>query len=258
MSDQTITSYLDHPPYYGRSEYRHLKEVKKLAGPTCCYDAERKLWGTTCLDALQYLVASKKWTPVGIPNELHAPLVRAARDSREQAEAEWVALDEVEAAAEAEAKAKADAEAKRQPSSWVKPGARPKKQPKPRGPWWAPAPAPAPEPEPEPVAKRDGIEPTAAEVAECARLGFTAEAIAFSKSDDALGPRGSLSDEGRVLRWCLLDLKPDESVRELTPEERRHSWGGREVRWTLPEAASRAYAAKLNERAMQAAAEAAA
>ena len=92
-------------------------------------------------------------------------------------------------------------------------------------------------------------------MAECARLGFTEEAIAFSRTLNDLGPRGSLSDEGRVLRWCLLTFEPDESVRELTREERARSWGGREVRWTLPEAASRDYAAKLHEQALQAAIE---
>ena len=101
--------------------------------------------------------------------------------------------------------------------------------------------------------KRNGIEPTEAEVAECARLGFTPEAIAFSESLNGLGPRGSLSDEGRVLRYCLLTRDPDDAVRELTREERMASWGGREVRWTLPEAACRKYANELNKEAADAA-----
>ena len=77
----------------------------------------------------------------------------------------------------------------------------------------------------------------------------------LSDTLNELGPRGSLSDEGRVLRWCLLDLAPDEGVRELTYEERLRSWGGREVRWTLSVDASRKYAAKLHEDAMKAMAE---
>ena len=38
-------------------------------------------------------------------------------------------------------------------------------------------------------------------------------------------------------------------------KERKRSWGGREVYWTLPEAASRDYAAKLHKEALEAAAE---
>ena len=89
----------------------------------------------------------------------------------------------------------------------------------------------------------------AAEVAECARLGFTEQAIAWSRGLAELGPRGSLSDEGRVLRYCLLTCDADESVRELSREERRRSWGGSEVRWTLPETTSRAYAKTLEQEA---------
>ena len=59
-----------------------------------------------------------------------------------------------------------------------------------------------------------------------------------------------------MLRYCLLTCDPDESVRELTREERARSWGGREVRWTLPETTSRKYAEELNEEAAKAEAEA--
>ena len=96
------------------------------------------------------------------------------------------------------------------------------------------------------------MRPTQAEIDECARLGFTADAIFYSRRLVHLGPRMSLSDEGRLLRYCLLTRDPDESVRELTPEERERSWGGREVRWTLPEIKSREYADELNKEAAEA------
>tara|TARA_B100000902_G_scaffold347072_1_gene354163 strand:- start:916 stop:1698 length:783 start_codon:yes stop_codon:yes gene_type:complete len=254
MADPEIERYLAQPPYWGRSHVRDNATVKRLCGPTAKFDGERKMWSTRCLDGLRGLVASRKWKPVGVREEAYAPLLRAALAAREKAEAEWKAEEERKAkaraaeaikvqrereAAEREAKKRkakekeeAEREAKRQKRLEAEAKAVAKQKP-----------------------KRDGIEPTDAEVAECARLGFTQEAIAYSNTLNQLGPRGSLSDEGRVLRWCLLDLKPDESVRELTLEERKRSWGGREVRWTLPEAASRDYAANLHKDAMKAAAE---
>ena len=258
MADAEIERFLAQPPYWGRSHVRDNAAVKRLCGPTAKFDPERKMWSTRCLDGLRGLVASKKWKPVGMQEEAYGPLLRAAVVAREKAEAEWKAEEERKAkvqaakvaleamktqrereAAEREAKKRrakekqeAEQEAKRQKRLEAEAKAEANQKP-----------------------KRDGIEPTDAEVAECARLGFTREAIAFSRTLTALGPRGSLSDEGRVLRWCLLGLEPDESVRELAPEERKRSWGGREVYWTLPEVSSRAYAANLHEDAMKAAME---
>jgi len=258
MIDAEIERYLAQPPYVGRSHVRDNVAVKKLCGPTAKFDGERKMWSTLCLDGLRGLVASKKWKPVGVREEVYAPLLRAAVAAREKAEAEWKAEEEQKAKARvakeaakaikaqkertnAEREAKrlrtkekeeAEREAKRQKRLEADAKAAAKRKP-----------------------KRDGIEPTDAEVAECARLGFTDKAVAFSQTLNDLGPRGSLSDEGRVLRWCHLCFEHDESVRELAPEERTRSWGGREVYWTLPEAASREYAAKLHKQALQASTE---
>jgi len=194
-----IRAYLDNPPYHGKSEYRNLREVKQLAGPTCCYDPARKLWGTACTDALQQLVVSRKWEPIGLTKRMHAPLVRAARAHRARAEAEWVAKQGAE-------KAAASATAKRTPASWLVSGAKPKMA-KP-----SPAPAPAapasaapaaPAAAPKREATRFGVNPTDDEVDACAWMGLTPEAIAFSDTLNALGPRGTLSNEGRILRWCV-------------------------------------------------------
>jgi hypothetical protein len=51
---------------------------------------------------------------------------------------------------------------------------------------------------------RFGVQPTDAEVDTCAWLGLTTEAIAFSDTLNELGPRGTLSNEGRILRWCAV------------------------------------------------------
>ncbi len=253
MADEAVQAYLERPPYYGKSSHQDNVLVRQLCGPTGRFDYERKTWGTSCEEALRNLIASQKWRPVGIERAWYAQLMRAAQAHRAKAEAEWLARRE------AEANAAKEAESKKRAATWLgDAGARPKARARAS---FAPAPAPAvaraserssPE-QGEEKKKRNGIEPTEAEEAECLRLGFTPEAIAFSESLNELGPRGSLSDEGRVLRYCLLTCDPDETVRELTGEERAASWGGREVRWTLPEAACRKYANELNKQAADAA-----
>jgi hypothetical protein len=249
MADDAVQAYLDHPPYYGKSAHQDNVLVRQLCGPTGKFDYDRKLWGTSCEEALRALISSQKWRPIGIERAWYAPLMRAAQAHRAKAEAEW------HAQREAEAKAAKEAEAKKRAATWLADaGTRPKAKAKVAS--AAPAPAPAPAiaraswrkyPEEEKKA-REGLAPTEAEAAECARLGFTEQAIAHSKTLNELGPRGSLSDEGRVLRYCALTLEHDEPVPELTREERRASWNY-EQRWPLPEAACRAYAEKLNKEA---------
>ena len=260
-----VHKYVNNPPYYGRSHPRDCARVKELCGPTRKFDFERKLWATRCTDALRELVASKKWQPVGIDREANASLMRAAAEHRAKAEAAWQAAEQARKAREEEARkrkaaeealklakkrereeqaALEEAKAKRQKREAAAKAVA--KLP------FASKPAPAPAAVATPLPKKQragGIEPSEAEVAECARLGFTEQAIAWSRGLDELGPRGSLSDEGRVLRYCLLTCDADESVRELSREERRRSWGGSEVRWTLPETTSRAYAKTLEQEA---------
>ena len=96
--------------------------------------------------------------------------------------------------------------------------------------------------------KRGGLEPNAAEVAECARLGFTEEATMYSEMCNEYGPRGTLSNEGRLLRWCSF-FDHDEPVRELTREERRAAWNYEQL-FSLPERASREFATVLNAQGM--------
>jgi len=125
----------------------------------------------------------------------------------------------------------------------------PSSNPNPKKTKTAPAPAPAPAAAPDPEQKLHlGVAPNAAEVAECARMGFTPQAIAYSNSCDQLGPRGTLSNEGRILRWCsFFPMDDDEDGEELDRETRKNSWNV-EQRWPLPERAARAYATELNAR----------
>ena len=258
MEPSDIQLYLERPPYYGRSHARDNAIVKPLCGPTARFDGECKMWTTRCEDALRALVASDKWHPVGIDSVDYAPLMHAAEERRANAEARWKAEQERRAAEKqarqkaaeekvtrqraaeekaakkraAEEKAAAEREAKRRKREQEEAKRAAKKKPE---------------------KKRDGLEPTAVEVAECKRLGFTEQAIAYSKRLNELGPRGSLSDEGRVLRYCALTKQHDGPVPELTREERRRAWHY-EQRWPLPEAASRAYALELQAQEAQAAA----
>jgi hypothetical protein len=206
MADGIIQSYLRNPPYFGRSVYKHVRDVKQLCGPSCTWDPVQKLWGTKCTEAVQDLIVSNKWRPVGIEHEWKGQFLNAARQYREDLQSRWVAQQEA-AKAEAEAAETAAAALKRRtPAAWVLGSSTPKK------PKAAPAPAPAPAPATAPSHGRppkkadpkrlNGVEPTEVEVNDCARLGFTDEAIAFSNILNELGPRGTLSNEGRVLRWC--------------------------------------------------------
>ena len=258
MAPSDVEVYLERPPYYGRSHARDNAIVKPLCGPTARFDGECKMWTTRCEDALRALIASDKWRPVGIEPVDYAPLMRVAEERRAKAEAQWKAEQERRAAEKrarqkvaeekaarqraveekaakkraAEEKAQAECEAKRRKREQEEAKRAAKKKPEKN--------------------KRDGLEPTAVEVAECKRLGFTEQAIVYSKRLNELGPRGSLSDEGRVLRYCALTKQHDGPVPELTREERRRAWHY-EQRWPLPEAASRAYALELQAEAEEAA-----
>ena len=205
MADAIIRDYLDRPPYYGRSEYQHVAAVKELCGPTRSWDPVRKLWGTKCTDALQDLAASGKWHPFGIEYEWKGQFLKAAQQHRAEAQARWEEGEQAKKKKAAEAEAAAAALKRRSPASWLIPSSTPKKaRPPPE-----PAPAPAATLVPPTAKKKEeklsvGVAPSDAEVSECARLGFTEEAIAFSDNLNELGPRGTLSNEGRVLRWCVV------------------------------------------------------
>ena len=204
MADEIIKAYLRFPPYYGRSAYKHVAEVKQLCGPTCTWNPVQKLWGTKCTEALQDLIASNKWHPVGIEYEWKGQFLSAAQQHREDLQARWAAQQEA-AKAEAEAaEAAAEAAKRRTPAAWILGSSASKKPKVTFTPTPTPAPSRAPRPKRPEAMKHLGVEPTEDEVNECARLGFTDEAIAFSDTLNELGPRGTLSNEGRILRWCIV------------------------------------------------------
>jgi len=254
MAEQIIRDYLDRPPYYGRSGFQHVAAVKTLCGPTCTWDPVRKLWGTKCTEALQDLVGSGKWHPIGIEYEWKGRFLKAAQDHRAEAEARWMQEEEAKRKAAAEAEAAAEALKRRSPASWVLGSSAPKKPKTVGASTLAPAAAPAAaRPPAPPTVKRDdrvGPPPTDAEARECERLGFTQQAIVYSMRDVSLGPRMTLSAEGRLLRWCsFMDRKEEDGpLVEYTREERKTIWNS-EQRFPLPETESRAYAVELNKKA---------
>lgn len=201
MADEITRNYILRPPYYGKSTFADRVAVKNLCGPTCCYDSVRKLWGTKCEDALQDLIKSRKWQPFGIEYEWNPRLVRAAREHRQQLETRWVADQEAQAQ---DAQRQIEASHAKSPASWF----TAKSTPNPKRVKTAPASTPAPKvvatKAAAPIAStKHGVLPTPNEVMECADLGFSADSIAFSDTLNELGPRGTLSSEGRILRWCV-------------------------------------------------------
>lgn len=245
MAEEVIRCYLNDPPYYGRSGFNHAALVKQLCGSTRTWDPVRKLWGTKCTDALQDLVASGKWHPIGIEHEWKGQFQRAAQKHREDAQARWDAQQAAQRASIAEAEAAEAARRRRTPASWVIASGTPKK------PKAAAATAPVPQPPPAtgprtPAEKlpRTGVEPTAAEVAECARLGITDAAITFSDTLNMLGPRGTLSNEGRILRWCVALTSAARCELERSPE-----YFDPEVYLPAAEEKHLAFAADLNTQA---------
>lgn len=66
--EEAIEQYLAGDVYWGESHFRDKDEVKQHCGTTRQrrYDRAQKLWGTTSLNALQSLIESGSWWPVGI------------------------------------------------------------------------------------------------------------------------------------------------------------------------------------------------
>ena len=169
--------------------------------------------------------------------------MRRARERREEAEAakaaEAAAKEAAKEAAKAAAAAKreAAAQAKRKAAEEAKQKAAKAIKTVVEDATVATPPAPAP--------AAVGV-PTAHETAECERLGFTPEAIAYSNNVDELGPRGTLSNEGRILRWCEV-LTSD--ARYDVGEANRDDYFKSKVWMPVAEQAHLRYAKSLNERA---------
>jgi len=245
-----IETYLANPPYFGRSGFADRERVKKLCGEggERVFDSERKLWGTRNAANLGRLITSRAWTPVGIDPNSTGTLIRRARERREEQEAAKAA----EAAAKEAAKeaAKQAAAAKREAAAAAKreaaaAAAQAKREAAAKATKAVVEEATGAAP-PAPEAVAVGVPPTAHETAECERLGLTKEAIAYSNNIDELGPRGTLSNEGRILRWCEVltsDARYDVGAANRDDYFKSRMW------LPVAEQSHLRYAKSLNERA---------
>ena len=250
LAERDADTYLSAPPYMGFSDYAHLHIVKQLCGEggERVYDGTKRAWGTTSLQHLVRLVGSGVWFPLGIDQSFYGALTAAANARLAAQEQEWIESEARRLAAlkrEQEEAARKAANERRAQAAKAAKEAREAEVARRRAQAAAEAAAKA-------AKVRAGVEPNAAELAECARLGFTAEAIEFADTLNDLGPRGTLSLEGRLLRWCSFfdHEEADGPVVELTREERKRAWNS-EQRFPLPETNSRAYAQVLNALARQ-------
>ena len=91
MASHIIQQYLASPPYLGRSVFADRTYVRQTCGATCCFDEQKKMWGTRQIDCLVQLVRSRKFQPFGIEPGWNHELVDAAQAYAAEAEAAWIA-----------------------------------------------------------------------------------------------------------------------------------------------------------------------
>ena len=198
QANEIIDWYIRHPPYYGKCQFADKDTVRYICGTSCCYDSVNRVWGTKSLLDLEALISSGKWKPLGVECALHAELVKSALALQEEYRSDWVKQHPTKV------------QKGRDPWATISNGHSPhsKKNPVPV-PIRVRVPVPVPVPVPAFNQKKRKVtggipDPTPGEMAECNRLGFTKRATELSNTLDQLGPRGTLSNEGRILRWCLV------------------------------------------------------
>ena len=222
-----FATYLATLPYRGRTQRSDNQFIKLSISGSGGFDAQfeygngqKGIWHTSCVSRLIGLVESGKFQPFGIEEQwLHA-FLQAAQEFRGKAEAEFLSQ---QAARNEERNRVA---AKPVPAPMATPI---KKNPATgklklvanasgaRAPARAPAPKPAPNPAPKPAPKSAATQvpltmgsvcATPEDRALCGPNGTVVQlqpdVVAYSDSVDFLGPRGTLSNEARILRWCLV------------------------------------------------------
>jgi len=105
MAERIIRQYLETPPYLGRSTFADKAYVRQACGSTCCFDEQKKMWGTRQIDCLISLVRSRKFQPFGIEPSWNTDLVEAAHVYASEAEAAWKAQQQQAAAQKKKAEA---------------------------------------------------------------------------------------------------------------------------------------------------------
>ena len=239
--DEAVADYLGTKPYWGRSAFANLDQVRELCGPEGerAYDRTRKLWGTRVLAHLRRLLQSRLWEPVGVPEEWWPALLEAA-DAKIDAEmrrAEAIAQERRERLLEEQAhRDRAAARRARQEAERIEREAEAAR-------------------EAERAAERELLRqkserarstepPTDDEVAACHALGVEEATIEASHVWPELGPTSGLSTEARLLRWIDICLHGVDVEHEFTPTSRDQA-----AMDVLRAACKRETVARLNERA---------
>lgn len=258
-----FATYLGTLPYRGRTQRSDNQFIKDAIKGSGGFDAQfeygsgqKGIWHTSCVSRLIELVESGKFHPFGIEEQwLHA-FLQAAQEFRGKAEAEF--LSQQAARKEAE---------RSRVSAWpvLTPMAKPiKKKPATLHPCKSKpmaktsgARALAPKPAPRssaaaqvPKPPMGGVCATPEDRTLCGPNGTVVQlepdVVAYSDSVDFLGPRGTLSNEARILRWCLviasdareaLGAAPsgDDWFHGLEPNPGAH---GHDAFWNKPRCAS--------------------
>lgn len=256
-----FATYLATLPYRGRTQRSDNQFIKDAISGSGGFDAQfeygsgqRGIWHTSCVSRLIGLVESGKFHPFGIEEQwLHA-FLQAAQEFRDKAEAAFLSQ---QAARNAE---RSRVSACPVPTPVAKPikkatlhPCKPKPKPvaKTSG---ARALAPKPAPRSSAAAQvpkpPSGVCATSEDRMRCGPNGTVVqlepEVVAYSDSVDFLGPRGTLSNEARILRWCLviasdareaLGAAPsdDDWFHGLEPNPGAH---GHDAFWNKPRCAS--------------------
>ena len=217
-----IATYLNTLPYHGRTNRADNQYIKDMVHGNGGFDAnfeygngQRGMWYTTSINILTCLVRSGKFFPFGIEEQWMEAFQAAADELRADMEQDYLAKV---AQREREQKEEAARRSKAKPAPT--PIAKPIKKlaaksalRKPNAttmsaPAAAPMLAPSATQTQAPTLERvgSGVSPSSEEVARCGPNGSVVvlpeEVIAYSSSVHFLGPCGTLSDEGRILRWC--------------------------------------------------------
>ena len=217
-----IATYLNTLPYHGRTNRADNQYIKDLVLGTGGFDAnfeygngQRGMWYTTSINILTCLVRSGKFLPFGIEEQWMEAFQEAADTMRADMEHDYL-MKEADREREQKEAATRRSRAKPAPMPIAKPTKKLDARSALRKPKVATTSAPAAAPMMAPSATQThaptfervgtGVSPSSEEVARCGPKGsvvaLPAEVIAYSSTVDFLGPCGTLSDEGRVLRWC--------------------------------------------------------
>ena len=238
-----IATYLNTLPYHGRTNRADNQYVKDLVRGNGGFDAsfeygngQRGMWYTTSINILTSLVRSGKFFPFGIEEQWMDSFQEAADEMRADMEHDYLMK---EAQREREQKEEATRRSKAKPAPT--PIAKPTKKLDARSAFRKPnpttksAPAAAPVLAPNamqtqvPTSERvgSGVSPSSEEVSRCGPKGSVVVlpevVIAYASTVHVLGPCGTLSNEGRILRWCKV-IESDARETLLRGPLGEHDW----------------------------------